>query len=301
MDEPPTIRGRIDPDLGRGRSDRPGRRRRASRARPSRQDWVGIVANRNSGTGPRPCGWSSSWSSELATTGASGTEVAWTPEERRPWSARPARDARAGAWSPLAAMARSRPCSTNGRTVPAHRSSRPGTENLVARHFGLGRDPARPGRDDRRRPAGPRRRRPGRGRRFLLMAGFGFDGDVVTRHHRARVSHSGSSGPPIGSPTSSRSCGRVSPTGSRRSRCGSTTRAPRKSCAGTTVFVFNLPRYALGLPFVPVGTRRRRLARPGRLPQPGTVSGFVLPVEGLLRHPSRRSRRVPSPGQGRWS
>ena len=28
-------------------------------------------------------------------------------------------------------------------------------------------------------------------RRFLLMAGFGFDGDVVTRHHRSRTTRSG--------------------------------------------------------------------------------------------------------------
>ena len=29
-------------------------------------------------------------------------------------------------------------------------------------------------------------------RRFLLMVGFGFDGDIVSRHHQGRVSDSGS-------------------------------------------------------------------------------------------------------------
>jgi len=126
-----------------------------------------------------------------------------------------------------------------------------GTENLLAQHFGLGRDPAalaamivagRPIRVD----VGSALTR-----RFLLMAGFGFDGDVVTRHHQTRLSRAG----------------RIRPTNRlayvepilRSSMCY---RFPRiwvriddpgaqETLTGTTVFVFNVPRYALGLPFVP--------------------------------------------------
>ncbi len=84
------------------------------------------------------------------------------------------------------------------------------------------------------------------------MAGFGFDADVVTRHHRGRVTGSG----------------RIRPT----SRMAYVEHILRSSFSygfptisvrildpgaeevlrGTTVFIFNLPRYALGLPFVPV-------------------------------------------------
>ena len=59
------------------------------------------------------------------------------------------------------------------------------------------RPPARPaGRGDRRR-GGSRRSTsasPGR-RRFSLMAGFGFDADVVTRHHAARIARTGRARP----------------------------------------------------------------------------------------------------------
>ena len=89
------------------------------------------------------------------------------------------------------------------------------------------------------------------GRRFLLMTGFGFDGDVVTRHHRSRTSTSG----------------RIKPT-HRAAYVEPILRASlfyrfpsirvriedpgaEEELEGTTVFVFNLPRYALGLPFAP--------------------------------------------------
>ncbi len=127
-----------------------------------------------------------------------------------------------------------------------------GTENLVARHFGLRRDP----RTLARTIAAGRSVSVDVGRsddrRFLLMAGFGFDADVVTRHHRARMSRSG----------------RVRPTNRMAYvepilRSSFSYRFPRISVRildpgveevlrGTTVLVFNLPRYALGLPFVPV-------------------------------------------------
>ena len=66
-----------------------------------------------------------------------------------------------------------------------------GTENLVAQHFGLRGDPEvlantiATGSSVRVDvgQAGERR--------FLLMAGFGFDADTVSRHHQTRVSSSG--------------------------------------------------------------------------------------------------------------
>ncbi len=68
-----------------------------------------------------------------------------------------------------------------------------GTENLVAQHFGLGRDPEELARDDCERTARSASTSvSSAGRRFLLMVGFGFDGDIVSRHHQGRVSRSGS-------------------------------------------------------------------------------------------------------------
>jgi diacylglycerol kinase (ATP) len=126
-----------------------------------------------------------------------------------------------------------------------------GTENLVAQQFGLRRDADALARIITQ--GKPRRVDVGSagGRRFLLMVGFGFDGDVVSRHHRARLSH----------------LGRIRPT-SRLAyvlpvlQSSFSYRFPKihvqidnqgvpEVLSGTTVFLFNAPRYALGLPFVP--------------------------------------------------
>jgi diacylglycerol kinase family enzyme len=83
------------------------------------------------------------------------------------------------------------------------------------------------------------------------MAGFGFDGDVVTRHHRSRTS-------PFGRVLPTLRMAYVEPI----LRSSLSYRFPRitvqiadagaEECLiGTSVFVFNLPRYALGLPFAP--------------------------------------------------
>lgn len=126
-----------------------------------------------------------------------------------------------------------------------------GTENLVAQHFGLRKDPdelartiadSRPVRVDVGLAAG---------RRFLLMVGFGFDGDIVSRHHQGRVSRTGSVRPThriayVWPVLLSSFTYRFPPITVRIADSGA-----EETLTGTTVFVFNAPRYALGLPFAP--------------------------------------------------
>jgi diacylglycerol kinase (ATP) len=177
-------------------------------------------------------------------------QIAWTPEERASLVSRAEADPRCrclvavGGDGTVADLLNEQP-SVPVTVLPA------GTENLVAQHFGLGRDPdilaetiagESPVKVDVGLVAG---------RRFLLMAGFGFDGDIVSRHHHGRVSRSGSIRPthriayvwPI---LRSSFSYRFPPITVRIVDPGS-----EEALVGTTVFVFNAPRYALGLPFVP--------------------------------------------------
>jgi diacylglycerol kinase (ATP) len=177
-------------------------------------------------------------------------QIAWTPEERSLLVSRSGGDPHCrclvavGGDGTVAALLNEQP------SVPLTVLAA-GTENLVARHLGLGRDPEilaktiageSPVRVDVGLAAG---------RRFLLMVGFGFDGDIVSRHHHGRVSSSGSVGtthriayvwPVLRSSFSYR----FPPITVRVVDPGS-----EESLTGTTVFVFNAPCYALGLPFVP--------------------------------------------------
>jgi diacylglycerol kinase family enzyme len=178
------------------------------------------------------------------------TEIAWTPDDRRALVERASSDAgcrclvAAGGDGTVSALVNEQP-RVPVTVLPA------GTENLAAQHFGLRRNPTWLARTI---AAGAVHRADvGRlgDRRFLLMAGFGFDGDVVTRHHRSRTTRSG----------------RVKPTHRaayvepilrsslfyRFPQISVTIQDPGREeiLRGTTVFVFNLPRYALGLPFAP--------------------------------------------------
>ncbi|HZW29308.1 MAG TPA: diacylglycerol kinase family protein [Isosphaeraceae bacterium] len=178
-------------------------------------------------------------------------EIAWTPEARGEMVAAAAGDSACrclvavGGDGTVSALLNERP-RPPVTVLPA------GTENLVARHFGLRRDPrrlaatiaaGRASRIDVGKAAG---------RRFLLMAGFGFDAEVVTRHHRARVSRSGRVRPThrmaYVEPILRSSWSYRFPTISVRVLDPGAEEVIR----GTTVFVFNLPRYALGLPFAPI-------------------------------------------------
>lgn len=211
--------------------------------------WVGIAANRGSGAG-RGRRLVDQLVSELRRLGLHA-EVAWTPEGRSALVRRAAGNAdcrclvAVGGDGTVSALANE--CPARPLTVmPA------GTENLVARHFGLRRDPRGLARAIATGRSVSLDVGQADGRRFLLMAGFGFDADVVTRHHRGRVAGSG----------------RVRPT-SRMAYVEHILRAsvsyrfptisvhiedpgPPEILRGTTVFFFNLPRYALGLPFVPI-------------------------------------------------
>jgi diacylglycerol kinase (ATP) len=88
-------------------------------------------------------------------------------------------------------------------------------------------------------------------RRFALMAGIGFDADVVTRHHLARVGHAG-----VARPTTRAHYVEPVVRSSFEYRFPPLTvtvvdRGREESLVGSTAFVFNLPRYALGLPIAP--------------------------------------------------
>jgi diacylglycerol kinase (ATP) len=211
--------------------------------------WVGIVANRGSGVG-RGRRMVEELVVELRRLHMSA-EIAWTPEAR---SALVRRAASAGDCRCLVAVGGDGTVSAlvNERPGPPLTVMPAGTENLVARHFGLRRDPHGLARTIAAGRAVPVDVAQAAGRRFLLMAGFGFDADIVSRHHRGRVSGSG----------------RIRPTNRMAYvehilRSSFSYRFPTISVhitdpgaeevlRGTTVFIFNLPRYALGLPFVPV-------------------------------------------------
>ncbi len=210
--------------------------------------WVGIVANRSSGTGGNKI-LVRRLVSKLAKLGFS-SKIAWTPDERKMLVAEA--ESRSGCRclvavggdGTVAALINDQP-KVPLTVLPA------GTENLAAQHFGLRRNTTALARNI---AAGSVVRADlgiADGRRFLLMTGFGFDGDVVTRHHRGRVDRAGKIKP-------THRAAYVEPI----LRSSLFYRFPHinvvihdpgceETLRGTTVFVFNLPRYALGLPFAP--------------------------------------------------
>lgn len=210
--------------------------------------WVGVVANRSSGSGAG----ARKVARLVEALGERGyaAEVAWTIAERSALVAKAGADSGCrclvvvGGDGTVSALLNEEP------KVPIT-VLRSGTENLVARHFGLGDDPEELARTIAEGKAVWTDAGLANGRRFLLMAGFGFDGDVVSRHHGARVTRSG----------------RVKPTHRVAYvepilRSSLFYRFPKirvriedagreETLVGTTIFVFDLPRYALGIPFVP--------------------------------------------------
>jgi diacylglycerol kinase family enzyme len=214
----------------------------------SRRPWAGIIANRSSGSG-RGLRLVHQLAAELEDRGID-SRVAWTPKDRHELVGTSADDAScrclvaAGGDGTVAALLNEKP-SHPIAILPA------GTENLTAAHFRHRRNVHSLVATIVEGHCRPVDLGLACGRRFMLMAGFGFDGDVVSRHHRGRLGSSG----------------RVLPT----NRAAYVEPILKSSLSykfpvirvriddpieeeiliGTTVFLFNLPRYALGLPFAP--------------------------------------------------
>jgi diacylglycerol kinase (ATP) len=210
------------------------------------RDWVGIAANAGSGMG-RGQERVRRLVAELSQLGLR-SEVAWSPSERTDLVHRANHDRQArcivaaGGDGTVAALINEKP-GVPVTVLPV------GTENLFSRHFRLSGKPR-----DLAQTIAAGRLAPldlglVAGRRFALMAGVGFDADVVTRHHLGRVGRAG----------------RVNPT-SRAAYVEPVLRSTfgyrfpeltidvddgHEVITGTSAFLFNLPRYALGLPFAP--------------------------------------------------
>jgi diacylglycerol kinase (ATP) len=213
--------------------------------------WVGIAANAASGRG----GGRSAvvrLARELERLGLA-SRVAWTLDERKALveaaSARGPGRCRClvavGGDGTVAALINERP-SVPIAVMPA------GTENLFARHFGFGRNPGRAATRIVEGRSAPLDLGLINGRRFALMAGFGFDADVVSRHHAARVGRSGqlrtTNRAAYVEPVLRSSFGYRFPP---LTMTAEGVDGREETLVGTTAFVFNLPRYALGLPFAP--------------------------------------------------
>lgn len=238
----------LEPGLENGRetrSDLVGSDGVAVRSSPP---WVGIAANPGSGRG-RGRHQVERLRTELERLGLS-TRVAWSLADRSALVAESAADPQcrclvaAGGDGTVAALVNEGP-SVPITVLPA------GTENLFARHFHLNRNPARLASII----AAGRVAHLDLGltatRRFTLMAGIGFDADVVARHHSARVGRAGVARPThrgayVESVLRSSLEYRFPPL-----TLSITDPGAEETLVGATVFIFNLPRYALGLPFAP--------------------------------------------------
>ncbi|MHC5543882.1 diacylglycerol/lipid kinase family protein, partial [Singulisphaera rosea] len=126
-----------------------------------------------------------------------------------------------------------------------------GTENLFARHFGLNGTPAHLAATIAEGKVARIDLGDTGTRRFTLMAGIGFDADVVTRHHLTRIGQAG-----VPRPTNRSAYVESVLRSSFSYRFPSLTLSiadpgAEETLVGATAFLFNLPRYALGLPFAP--------------------------------------------------
>ena len=221
--------------------------------RTSAGGWVGIAANASSGRG-RGRASVARLARELERLGV-GSKIAWTLDERKSLVAASSAPAQGpgrcrclvavGGDGTVAALINERP-EVPIAVVPA------GTENLFARHFGFGRSPGRAASRIVEGRTTPLDLGLINGRRFALMAGFGFDADVVSRHHAARVGQSGqlrtTHRAAYVEPVLRSSFGYRFPV---LSLTAEGVDGREETLCGTTAFVFNLPRYALGLPLAP--------------------------------------------------
>lgn len=214
-----------------------------------RTSWVGIIANANSGIG-RGRARVKALAQALEAHGID-SEIAWTQDERGELVKRANADGACrcltavGGDGTIAGLLNERPC-VPITVFPA------GTENLFASQFRLKPNPLLAAKTIAEGRIIPIDLGSANDRRFSLMAGFGFDADVITRHHLLR----------------SRQDGQVSSTHRLayvRSILASSweyrfpvvaarvldSDQPEVTYEGAMVLVFNLPRYALGLPVAP--------------------------------------------------
>jgi diacylglycerol kinase family enzyme len=215
----------------------------------AQRDWVGIAANAASGVGSGR-ERVDRLIRALETLGMHAT-VAWSPEGRQQLVAEAATNPRsrclvaAGGDGTVAALVNEQP------TVPITVLSA-GTENLFAGHFGLTGSPEELAQTIAAGRVVPIDLGLVGERRFALMAGVGFDADVVTRHHRARVGRAGRMRPThrgaYVEPVLRSSWSYQFP---RLTVCLEGEDGREETLTGTIAFVFNLPRYALGLPIAP--------------------------------------------------
>jgi len=210
--------------------------------------WVGIAANAHSGLG-RGRDRVERLQRALHDRRLEA-RVAWTPSERSELVA----EARAHSGCRCLVAA------GGDGTVSALVNERPevpitvlkaGTENLFARHFGLSKRPERLAATIASGRVVAIDVGQAAGRRFSLMAGCGFDAEVVTRHHLSRTAGSGVARPThrgtYVEPVLSASLSYKFPPLEITFDTGAT----EEMLVGTSAFLFNLPRYAMGLPFAP--------------------------------------------------
>ncbi|WP_406698868.1 diacylglycerol kinase family protein [Singulisphaera sp. Ch08] len=238
----------VEPGPGLGHEARSGEVRFDGDALSSVQPWVGIAANPGSGRG-RGRRQVERLQVELERFGLN-SRVAWSLVDRSALVAQSTADPHCrclvavGGDGTVAALVNE--CPTVPITVlPA------GTENLFARHFRLDRNPARLASIIAAGSVVQLDLGLTAMRRFTLMAGIGFDADVVARHHLTRVGRAGVARPThrgayVESVLRSSLEYRFPPLTLSINDPGA-----EETLVGATAFIFNLPRYALGLPFAP--------------------------------------------------
>ncbi len=255
--------------------------------------WVGIVANAGAGRGK--CRVRVHRLIEALGRDGIQSHVAWSVHERQTLVHESAFDRHCrclvvvGGDGTVASLINERP-RVPITVLPS------GTENLFARYFRLGHDPealaetihhGRVVHTDVGRMSG---------RRFGLMAGFGFDAAVVTRHHLLRIATTGL-------PRPTNRIAYIEPVlySSFSYRFPAVTvtvddPGAEETIEGTTVFVFNLPSYALGLPFAPAARGDDGFLDLVVFRKPGPLQALYylwLVVRGLhLERPGIEHRRV---------
>lgn len=210
--------------------------------------WVGLVANANSGIGLGK----ERVSRLVRTLNDRGldSKVCWSLADRRELVDRAEADPNCrclvavGGDGTISALINEHP-NVPITAMPA------GTENLFARHFRLGRRPEPIAEMIARGRSIPLDLGEANSQRFALMAGIGFDAEVVTRHHLARIGHARRVRPTT-------RVAYVEPVLRASFSYGFPTLKVRieepglpEELLGSTAFVFNLPSYALGLPIAP--------------------------------------------------